>query len=87
MTMLQVFVQVVSVALVLCKQYTILNRMVKAAQLTLGGFFIIVFRLVRDVVANHKTTRYAGAATKVIQKITLLKYNVGVQAALYAKEM
>ena len=50
-------------------------------------FHIIVFRLVRDVVANHKTTRYAGAATKVIQKkITLLKYNVGVQAALYAKE-
>ena len=42
---------------------------------TLGGktfvlppIFIIVFRLVRDVVANHKTTRYAGAATKVIQK-------------------
>ena len=31
-------------------------------------FFVIVFRLVRDVVANHKTTRYAGAATKVIQK-------------------
>lgn len=31
-------------------------------------FLIIVFRLVRDVVANHKTTRYAGAATKVIQK-------------------
>lgn len=49
-------------------------------------FYIIVFRLVRDVVANHKTTRYAGAAMKVIQKITLLKYNVGVQAALYAKE-
>ena len=32
------------------------------------SFLIIVFRLVRDVVANHKTTRYAGAATKVIQK-------------------
>ena len=32
------------------------------------AFCIIVFRLVRDVVANHKTTRYAGAATKVIQK-------------------
>ena len=32
------------------------------------GALIIVFRLVRDVVANHKTTRYAGAATKVIQK-------------------
>ena len=31
-------------------------------------YLIIVFRLVRDVVANHKTTRYAGAATKVIQK-------------------
>ena len=50
------------------------------------AYFTIVFRLVRDIVANHKTTRYAGAATKVIQKITLLKYNVGVQAALYAKE-
>ena len=37
-------------------------------------FLVIVFRLVRDVVVNHKTTRYAGAATKVIQKITLLKY-------------
>ena len=35
---------------------------------------IIVFKLARDVVANHKTTLYAGAATKVIQKITLLKY-------------
>ena len=34
----------------------------------IGKLFIIVFRLVRDVVANHKTTRYAGAATKVIQK-------------------
>jgi len=38
----------------------------KASQL--ASLFIIVFRLVRDVVANHKTTRYAGAATKVIQK-------------------
>ena len=52
-----------------------------------GASFIIVFRLVRDVVANHKTTRYAGAATKVIQKITLLKYNVGVQAALYLSKV
>ena len=51
------------------------------------AYFIIVFRLVRDVVANHKTTRYAGAATKVIQKITLLKYNVGVQAALYLSKV
>lgn len=33
-----------------------------------AGASVIVFRLVRDVVANHKTTRYAGAATKVIQK-------------------
>ena len=48
--------------------------------------YFIAFRLVRDVVANHKTTRYAGVATKVIQKITLLKYNVGAQATLYAKE-
>ena len=66
--MLQAFVQVVLVALGLCKLNTILDRMVKAAQLKLSGSFIIVFRLVRDVVANHKTTRYAGAATKVIQK-------------------
>ena len=51
-----------------------------------GAFFVIVFRLVHDVVVNHKTTRYAGTATKVIQKITLFKYNVGVQAALYAKK-
>jgi len=40
MTMLQAYVQVVSVALVQCKLHTILNRMVKAAQLTLGGFFM-----------------------------------------------
>ena len=39
----------------------------KDLQQTVGPY-IIVFRLVRDVVANHKTTRYAGAATKVIQK-------------------
>ena len=51
------------------------------------AFSVIVFRLVRDVVANHKTTRYAGAATKsYTKKFTLLKYNVGVQAALYAKK-
>ena len=43
MTMLQAFVQVVSVALGLCKLNTILNRMVKAAQLKLGGFFIKSF--------------------------------------------
>ena len=51
------------------------------------AYFIIVFRLVRNIVANHKTTRYAGAAMKVIQKITLLKYNVGVQAALYLSKV
>ena len=39
--MLQVFVQVVLVALVLCKQHAILNRMVKAAQLKLSGFFVL----------------------------------------------
>ena len=38
--MLQAYVQVVSVALGLCKLHTILNRMVKAAQLMLGGFFL-----------------------------------------------
>ncbi len=61
-------------------------RIINATAYDAVAYFIIVFRLVRDIVANHKTTRYAGAATKVIQKITLLKYNVGVQAALYAKE-
>ncbi len=40
----------------------------KGAVLLRLFYYIIVFRLVRDVVANHKTTRYAGAATKVIQK-------------------
>ena len=39
-TMQQAYVQVVSVALGLCKLHTILNRMVKAAQLMLGGFFV-----------------------------------------------
>ena len=38
--MQQASVQVVSVALAQCKLHTILNRMVKAAQLTLGGFFM-----------------------------------------------
>ena len=36
--MQQAYVQVVSVALGLCKLYIILYRMVKAAQLRLGGF-------------------------------------------------
>lgn len=44
--MLQAYVQVVLVALVLCKQHTILNRMVKAAQLMLGGFLVIVLLLI-----------------------------------------
>jgi len=26
------------------------------------GLFVIVFRLVRDVVANHKTTRFTGGS-------------------------
>ena len=41
MTMLQAFVQVVLVALGLCKLNMILNRMVKAAQLKLSGFFVL----------------------------------------------
>ena len=36
------------------------------AEAVIASAFVIVFRLVRDVVANHKTTRYTGAATKVI---------------------
>ena len=46
MTMLRAFVQVVSVALVLCKEHTILNRMMKAAQLTLGGLFMYFVQIV-----------------------------------------
>ena len=46
MTMLQVFVQVVSVALGLCKQNTILNRMVKAAQLGWVAFLIKFLKLI-----------------------------------------
>ena len=44
------------------------RTIMKAEAVIASAFVIIVFRLVRDVVANHKTTRYAGAATKVIQK-------------------
>ena len=40
MTMQQAYVQVVSVALVQSKLHTILNGMVKAAQHTLGGFYM-----------------------------------------------
>ena len=39
--MQQAYVQVVSVALGLCKLHTILIRMVKAAQLMLGGFLCV----------------------------------------------
>ena len=46
MTMLQVFVQAVLVVLGLCKQHTILNRMVKAAQLKLGGFLYDRLRII-----------------------------------------
>lgn len=50
MTMLQVFVQAVLVVLGLCKQHTILNRMVKAAQLMLGGFFMCKkIRIILDI--------------------------------------
>ena len=46
----------------------IIGNIADAGILYVVASFVIVFRLVRDVVANHKTTRYAGAATKVIQK-------------------
>ena len=51
---------------VLDDEHAVLLSVVKGTEVLEA--FIIVFRLVRDVVANHKTTRYAGAATKVIQK-------------------
>ena len=43
MTMLQVFVQAVLVVLGLCKLNTILNRMVKAAQLGWAAFSNKIF--------------------------------------------
>ena len=49
-------------------------------------FFIYVFRLVYAEGINQKTTRYAGAEMKVIQKNHLKwMYNEGVQAKLYIK--
>lgn len=45
MTMLQAFVQVVLVALGLCKLNTILNRMVKAAQLGWAAFSNKIFKI------------------------------------------
>ena len=56
MTMLQVFVQVVLVALGLCKLNTILNRMVKAAQLTLGGFFVLEYHV--NILSHNKVFKY-----------------------------
>ena len=49
-------------------KYSKTSYFARISSIIIGICFIIVFRLVRDVVANHKTTRYAGAATKVIQK-------------------
>ena len=56
-TMQQAYVQVVSVALGLCKLYIILYRMVKAAQLRLGGFFVCKkLRIGLDILkVIHKT--------------------------------
>ena len=45
MTMLQAFAQVVSVVLGLCKLNTILNRMVKAAQLGWAAFSNKIFKI------------------------------------------
>lgn len=59
MTMLQAFVQVVLVALVLCKQHTILNRMVKAAQLKLGGFLVCKkLRIVINIMFLQTIAKY-----------------------------
>ena len=32
------------------------------AEAVIASAFVIVFRLVRDVVANHKTTRFTGGS-------------------------
>ena len=59
MTMLQAFVQVVLVALVLCKQHTILNRMVKAAQHMLGGFLVCKkLRIVINIMFLQTIAKY-----------------------------
>ena len=59
MTMLQAFVQVVLVALGLCKLNTILNRMVKAAQLKLGGFLVCKkLRIVINIMFLQTIAKY-----------------------------
>ena len=59
MTMLQAFVQVVLVALGLCKQHTILNRMVKAAQLKLSGFLVCKkLRIVINIMFLQTIAKY-----------------------------
>lgn len=65
MTMLQVFVQAVLVVLGLCKQHTILNRMVKAGQHTLGGFLCVkklrigfdIIKLIHKIIVGYRTKR------------------------------
>ena len=57
--MLQAFVQVVLVALGLCKQHTILNRMVKAAQLKLSGFLVCKkLRIVINIMFLQTIAKY-----------------------------
>ena len=59
MTMLQAFVQVVLVALVLCKLNTILDRMVKAAQLKLSGFLVCKkLRIVINIMFLQTIAKY-----------------------------
>ena len=37
------------------------------AEAVIASAFVIVFRLVRDVVANHKTTRFTGGSDYFVQ--------------------
>ena len=74
--MLQAFVQVVLVALGLCKLHTILNRMVKAAQLRLGGFFVCKkLRIGLDILKLiHKKILFYTVCKTIIESIYLMLY-------------
>lgn len=77
MTMQQASVQVVSVALVQCKLHTILNRMVKAAQLTLGGFLCVKnTQYIRYTIVNPKA--YCLYSVVLYRRLTMeiLKENI-----------
>ena len=48
----------------------------KAEAVIASAFVIIVFRLVRDVVANHKTTRFTGGSDYLCKFYCICNYTI-----------